>query len=91
VDGSGQNKPSNAFVQGETAIQLLKNGHTVDVKEYPGIGEMVLAIGGIKADSQHFWEFFVNGKSSNVGASSYVLKNGDKIEWKLSTINSSGE
>jgi hypothetical protein len=91
VQGSNLNKPSDAFVTGEMAIQLLKSDHKVETKSYSGIGEMVLSIDGVKPDSKHYWEFFVNGKSSNVGASSYILKAGDKIEWKLSLISSSGE
>jgi hypothetical protein len=91
VDGSKLNKPADIFVAGETAFQLLEKDHAVIAKNYTGIGEMVLSIDGVKPDSQHYWEFFVNGKSSNVGASSYVLKAGDKIEWKLSAISSSGE
>ncbi len=91
VDGSNLNKPSDVIVTGETAIQLLKNDHKVETKSYSGIGEMVLSIDGVKPDSKHYWEFFVSGKSSNVGASSYILKAGDKIEWKLNLISASGE
>ena len=91
VDGSAQNKSIDAFTQGETAIELLKQDHTVQTEEFTGLGEMVLAIDGVAPGNKQFWEFYVNGQSSNLGASSYVLKNGDKIEWKLSTINSSGE
>ena len=91
VDGSNQNKLSDVIPAGENAVDLLKADHRADTKSYSGIGEMVLSIDGIKPDSEHFWAFYVNGKSSNVGASSYVLKNGDKIEWKLEAISSSGE
>jgi len=91
VEGSNLNKLSDVIPAGENAVDLLKADHQIDTKLYNGIGEMVLSIDGIKPDSKHYWEFFVNGKSSNVGPSSYVLKNGDKIEWKLSLISSSGE
>jgi hypothetical protein len=86
VDGSKFNKLSDVIPAGENAVDLLKADHQIDTKSYSGIGEMVLSIDGVAPDSKHFWEFFVNGKSSNVGASSYVLKAGDKIEWKLSEI-----
>lgn len=72
--------------QGMYALALLKMTHKVETKDYGGMGEFVESIDGIRPDGKHFWEFFVNGKSSNVGASSYILKNGDKIEWELSVI-----
>ena len=72
--------------ENKTALDLLKTGHKVETKEFAGIGEFVESINGVKADNKHFWEFIVNGKSSNVGASSYEVKDGDKIEWKLSEI-----
>lgn len=87
VDGSSLNKSFYSITAGETAILLLKSDHSVQTTEYPGLGEMVQSIDGVSADSKHFWEFFVNGKSSNVGASSYVLKDSDAVEWKLSVIN----
>ncbi len=90
VEGSNLNQPSYTVPAGESEMDLLKKSHAIEVKSY-SFGDMVIGIDGIKPDSKHFWEFFVNGKSSNVGASSYILKNGDKIEWKLSAISSSGQ
>ena len=72
--------------ENKTALDLLKMGHKVETKEFSGIGEFVESINGTKADKKHFWEFIVNGKSSNVGAGSYKPVNGDKIEWKLTEI-----
>ena len=91
VFGSDLAEQPSDFISGQTALDLLKFKHKVVINTYSGIGEFVVSIDGMKPDSKHFWEFFVNGKSSNVGASSYVLKEGDKIEWKLSAISSSGQ
>ena len=85
VEGSNLNKPAYDFKEGQTALDLLKASHQVEVKSY-SFGDMVTSIDGNKADTKHFWEFFVNGKSSSVGAGSYKLQNEDKIEWKLSEI-----
>ena len=76
-------------VDGKTALDLLKVLYPgqVQTKVYSGVGEFVESISGVTPDSKHFWEFFVNGKSSNVGASSYVTKTGDVLEWKLSEIH----
>jgi hypothetical protein len=87
VEGSNLNKAEGYDLQeGKTALDLLKTTHQVQTKEYAGIGEFVESIDGIKPDSNHFWAFYVNGKSSDVGASSYKPQNGDKIEWKLVKI-----
>ena len=91
VEGSNINQPKTQFTQGQSAMDVLEATHQVESKEYSGLGKMVISIDGKAADSKHFWEFFVNGKSSNVGASSYKLQENDKIEWKLSTINSYGK
>ncbi len=72
--------------ENKTALDLLKSGHKVETKTFEGVGEFVESINGVKADKKHFWEFFVNGKSSNVGASTYKPVNKDKIEWKFSEI-----
>lgn len=71
---------------GKNALEILKSGHKTDTKSYKGLGEIVTGIDGTKADSKHFWSFYVNGKQSQVGAGSYVTKNGDKITWKLEEI-----
>ena len=71
---------------GKIALQILKEKYTVQTKEFSGVGEFVQSIGGIQPDSKHFWAFYVNGQSSNVGAGSYATKNGDTIEWKMEAI-----
>lgn len=91
VAGSNINEPYTQILKSATVRDLLTVTHKVDFKNYGSLGDFVTGIDGKTADSKHFWEFFINGKSSNVGASSYVLKNGDNIEWKLSAISSSGD
>ncbi len=86
VESSNLNEPSYTAAKGQWALALLKSTHNVTVKSYGSMGEFVTGIDGITPDSKRFWEFFVNGKSSNVGAAAYKLQDGDKIEWKLSEI-----
>jgi len=90
VEGSNLNKSNYQIAEGKNALDLLKSTHQVTTKEYSGIGEFVESIDGIKPDNKHFWAFYVNGASSNVGASAYILKDNDKIEWKLEAISGSG-
>lgn len=74
-------------IQGETALSLLKSKYTVQTKDYGAdLGEMVLAINGVEPAKDEFWAFYINGKSANVGASSYTTQDGDTIEWKLEKI-----
>jgi hypothetical protein len=90
VDGSNTNQPYNKVKDSTNALDLLNSTHTVVAKDYgPGMGEFVESIDGVTPDSKHYWEFFVNGKSSNVGASSYILKNGDSLEWKIAVPDGS--
>lgn len=72
--------------EGQTALALLKATHRIETKTYSGIGDFVESIDGQKGDSGHFWSFYVNGKAATVGASSYVTKTGDVIEWKFEEI-----
>lgn len=50
---------------------------------YPGLGEFINEINGIKNTSDQFWLYYVNGTLGSMGAGSYVLKDGDVIEWKF--------
>lgn len=75
----------------QSALQILKAKYQVETEEYAGMGEFVTSINGVKPASDQFWAFYVNGKSSQVGASQYQTKNSDLIEWKLETINSYSE
>lgn len=86
VEGSKTNDPYIQILDSATARDLLTVVYKVDFKNYGSIGDFVEKIDGVAPDSKHFWEFLVNGKSSNVGLSAYKLKNGDKIEWKLTEI-----
>lgn len=72
---------------GKNALDLLKGKYTVETQSFSG-GEFVSSINGIKPDANHFWAFYINGQSSNVGAGSYVTNDGDVIDWKLEAIDS---
>jgi len=72
-----------------TAYDLMKNlqstqGLKFSAKEYAGMGVLIEEINGVKNDikTNKFWIFYINNESSQVGVSSYILKNGDVIKWK---------
>lgn len=71
---------------GKTALELLQKKATIKTS---GTGEnaYVTTISNIAANSKNeYWQFFINDKSSMVGAGSYTTKSTDTITWKLSTF-----
>lgn len=71
---------------GKTALALLQASADVKIS---GEGEMafVTSINGRRADegAREYWSFWVNGEMAQVGAGSYMTKDGDLIEWKIAT------
>ncbi|HET9721529.1 MAG TPA: DUF4430 domain-containing protein [Candidatus Saccharimonadales bacterium] len=67
---------------GVDALTLLKKHAQVQAKHY-SFGDLVTSINGSKGTGPKYWTFYANGKESMVGASVYVTKNSDKLEWKL--------
>jgi len=95
ADNSGLNnkqiEANRAFVinyqgqEGKSALELLKNQHQVETQPF-GNDEFVQSINGIKPEPNQFWAFYVNGAQAQVGAGSYITKDGDQIEWKLESF-----
>ena len=50
-------------------------------KETPGLGNFVTEINGMKGTPGKYWIYYVNNKKATIGASQYVLKEGDIIRW----------
>jgi len=69
-----------------TALDLIKEKIKI-VTKGEGVDAYVVEINGKLAEDskKEFWAFYVNGKQATVGAGSYKLKEGDRIEWKLET------
>jgi len=81
----GKDKPVTInIVSGKTALDLLQQTAKVQTTGQ-GTNAFVTQINNVKTDSskKQYWAFYVNGKLSAVGAGSYKLNSGDKIEWKL--------
>ncbi|MBI2627425.1 DUF4430 domain-containing protein [Candidatus Nomurabacteria bacterium] len=68
----------DALAQAKTAGAISFSG-----KNYPGLGFFVTDIGTLHSGNGKNLLYYVNGKEATVGVSSYLLKNGDIIEWKL--------
>ena len=79
-----KNFSKSEVVVGKTALDLTKEKANIKTKG-EGVNAYVTEINGQEAlnSKKEYWAFYVNGKMAEVGAGSYKLKEGDKIEWKL--------
>ena len=86
IEGQEKAFDLSGYVGQELLASMQKAGVKVE-KEGEGEMTFVTALEGRKANSEkrEFWEFLVNGGSSQVGAGVYAIQNGDQIEWKIST------
>ncbi len=77
---------SQPYTGSPSAFTLLQNVADQEKIEFTykkySFGNLVENIGGYKNTPEKAWVFYVNDQSSSVGASDYLLKPGDKIEWK---------
>ena len=72
---------------GTNAFQLLEVNHKLNTTYFNGLGYFVNAIDGVFPKSNEYWEFVINNKSSDVGASNYTLKQNDAILWRISSFD----
>lgn len=85
VDGQ-KDFSKQSFETNKTALELTKENTKV-VTKGDGVNAYIVEINGRLAEDskKEFWAFYVNGKQAEVGAGSYILKEGDKIEWRIET------
>lgn len=73
---------------GKTALEATQGmvGKNIEING-KGEGAFVTSMEGVAADPKkhEFWELLVNGKSAQVGAGSYIVQNGDLIQWHINT------
>ena len=83
VDGQ-KDFSKQSFKTNKIALELTKENAKV-VTKGNGVNAYIVEINGRLAEDskKEFWAFYVNGKQAEVGAGSYVIKEGDKIEWKI--------
>ena len=61
-----------------------QKGIQLATKDYGNLGTLVMKIGDKEnGQDQRYWQYWVNGKYSQVGVSSYIVQPGDTIEWKF--------
>lgn len=78
---------ASQYVGKSALAATLDATHGQVITKGTGVNAFVTSVNGRAADTtkREFWELFVNGKSSDTGAGSYILKEGDQIEWHINT------
>jgi|GEM_PF-3341295 len=54
-------------------------------RAYPSLGDFVDSVAGRKNENGMYWFLYVNGTSSDLGASQKMVAPGDSIEWRYET------
>lgn len=64
--------------EGGNLMDAMKAGLNIEEKD-----GMITAINGVKQDDAQkvYWMYKVNGEMASVGASQYILKDGDRVEF----------
>lgn len=93
IDYGGQKTNDSYSVtveRGQNAWETIKTAIGVENLQYTDygadLGIFITGFNGIFASSNQFYEFRVNGASSNVGISSYVCQTGDSLSFILTTF-----
>lgn len=83
------NKYNTEIKDGSTVYDLMteiknhkEKNFDFKYKEYPSLGIFIDEINGVKGGNGKYWIYYVNNTEASVGASKYILKEGDSILWK---------
>lgn len=93
VDYAGEHPESpytTTITNGESAWQAVQDGVGVSNLQYTdyggSLGIFITGFNGVNAASNQYYDFQVNGTSSNVGVSSYIVQNGDVLKFVLTSF-----
>ncbi len=96
-EGSGATIRIALSIDGISSVASVPSGSTVldamrklaasgklafEGREYPSLGYFVESINGKKYGGGFYWFLYINGRSSDTGASQTTLEDGDAIEWR---------
>ena len=62
---------------------VCERGIEFDYEDYGDMGMLVTSIGGRSGGGGVYWQYWINGEYAQVGASAYEIRDGDRIEWRL--------
>lgn len=93
IEYAGQRNPDSYNINidaGQSAWEAVKKAvgsQNVQYTDYGGdLGIFITGFNGVSAAGNQYYEFRVNGASSNVGVSSYICNNADLLEFVLTTF-----
>ncbi len=72
-----------------TVLKELAEKNKFDISynyDFPKLGVLIDSIGGIKGDSEKYWQYYINGALGQVAADKQELKAGDKVEWRFEKV-----
>ena len=75
--------PENSSVLEALVLAQQEKLTTFSGKEYPALGFFVSDSGSLHSGDSNYLIYYINEQEASVGVSSYELKDGDTIEWKL--------
>ncbi|MCX6710034.1 MAG: DUF4430 domain-containing protein [Candidatus Woesearchaeota archaeon] len=79
----GNTSESEILFNNVTAMKMLSQHHQVNITTHASYGAFISCIDSVCGEGGLFWAFYVNNKSSSVGAGSYMVNDGDSIEFRL--------
>jgi hypothetical protein len=78
-----QTKENSSVFEVMKVLQEREADFSFSYKEYSGLGVFVDEINGLKGKNGKYWLYYINNEEASVGVSSYFLKEGDIISWRL--------
>ena len=78
------------FPEGGNSMTAFKQAFAVHARQF-AFGELVESIGGVKADSTHYWALYVNGKYAERGLADYPIEGEMQITWKYEKLSGFGK
>jgi len=85
-DFGTEKKSFEISTDGQTSLfELIQNTNLeIATENFPPIGKMITSLNGFKNGTDgKYWQFWVNGQYSQIGASAYKPQPGDSIKWRF--------
>jgi hypothetical protein len=78
--------PAHSGATAWDAVKLALGQENIKFTDYGGsLGIFITGLYGVEPSGNSFWEFRINGNSSEVGVSTYIVQDNDDIEFRISS------
>ena len=68
------------------AIKGALGDGNISSRDFGGsLGIFITGFYGVQAEGNHYWQLYINGQPSQAGVSSYIVKDGDIIEFRYAS------